>query len=532
MEWAGGLYDSSRQTGSERGDVAALSIREPEIRFDASEGLLDDKQLTLAFQRGDEDAYRAIYESYHRSVYGVCWRMLGHREDAQEATQETFLRVYQALGRFNGRYQLGPWIVRIATNVCLDHLRGRTRKPVGLTPVDELEREPQTVDDGPEELYLRSVEGRRIRRTLASLPSTHRVAIVLRDFQGLSYKDIALALDISETQVKALIHRARKGFKKSWNSAPLAALWPAAMLHRVADRLRRPVFVRGGAADIVTSSGGATGAATAVNPAVANGMIQNLAQVVTERFAPAVTAAVIGTGAMAGAPAIVGGVQATVMAESIAASISAGASAVASAADDLEAIVASGDALTTTNEGGVPQATAGDDLAPQEVSTTVAPNVQVSVVAPPDPVPVTNDPFVATAPSADGPVTTGEPLPEAPTTETESPPAEDVVDPVDDVTLEEPPGDTVGEEPVSTDPGDGVDVDPQPSDSGGSIDPGTGAPDEIDPGATDPDAPADTVEEGTETGDLDVDEAVDGLAGDGEVAGVAAEPLSATLTSE
>ncbi|MEA2487456.1 MAG: hypothetical protein QOF16_1110, partial [Actinomycetota bacterium] len=119
--------------------------------------------------------------------------MLGQPEDAKEASQETFLRVYQGLGRFNGRYQLGPWITRIATNVCLDQLRSRQRKPSQAMPIEDFIRFEPATEGGvpePEAVVIRNFESRRVRKVLESLPPAHRAAIVLRDFEGLSYSEV------------------------------------------------------------------------------------------------------------------------------------------------------------------------------------------------------------------------------------------------------------------------------------------------------------------------------------------------------
>lgn len=205
---------------------------------DLEEVPYDDKVLTLAFQRGEKGAYQAIYDRYHTRVQSICRRMLSNPDDAHEAAQETFLRTYQALARFNGRYQLGAWIGRIATNICLDHLRARSRSPV--LPTDELPEsgsEEQWRDADPANIYLKSLEGKRIVRVLDSLPPLHRAAIVLRDFEGFSYEEVATALSITECQVKALIHRARKSFKRSWVSA-FGILAPARIWSRLAERLR------------------------------------------------------------------------------------------------------------------------------------------------------------------------------------------------------------------------------------------------------------------------------------------------------
>ncbi len=249
-------------------------------------GSLEDKELTLAFQSGDEGAYQAIYERYSTRVHSVCRRMLGNPQDAQEAAQESFLRVYQALGRFNGRYQLGAWITRIATNVCLDHLRSRARRPVDVAPLEvvELDEDRHLTDDDPEFLAIRNAEGRRVRKVLSKLPPLHRAAIVLRDFEGLSYSEVAVALQLSECQVKALIHRARQNFKRSW--APLSLLMPWRLLGRVRE------------VDTTTRDHVSQAVATSTQIApVCTTAFQQCGQYVAERVAPIFTAAVIGAAA-------------------------------------------------------------------------------------------------------------------------------------------------------------------------------------------------------------------------------------------
>jgi RNA polymerase sigma-70 factor, ECF subfamily len=88
---------------------------------------LPDRELVLAFQAGEDDAFDHLYQRHRARVTRICRRMLGNLNDAEEASQETFLKAFGALHRFNGRYQVGPWLARIATNVCVDHLRSRGR---------------------------------------------------------------------------------------------------------------------------------------------------------------------------------------------------------------------------------------------------------------------------------------------------------------------------------------------------------------------------------------------------------------------
>ena len=254
----------------------------------------EDKRLVLAFKAGNEDSYRAIYDRHSALVRRICRRMLVNKQDSDEAFQETFLKVYTALGRFNGRYQLGAWIARIATNVCLDHLRSRKRHPVESV-------EPEFLDgdidldvelNDPEHQVMRRHETRRVRRVLEQLPPTHRAAIVLRDFEGLSYAEVAKALDLNECQTKALIHRARKGFKRSWTGS-LAALLPWRFL-----RVRKLEGAEHSAQGWVPS--------VQVAASSCSSIAQQCVQVLGERLAPLATAAMM-TGVAAAGPAVMGG---------------------------------------------------------------------------------------------------------------------------------------------------------------------------------------------------------------------------------
>lgn len=264
----------------------AQRMQEPPEVAGLPVGSLEDKELTLAFQAGDKGAYQAIHDRYETRVHNVCRRMLGNPHDAQEAAQESFLRVYQALGRFNGRYQLGAWITRIATNVCLDHIRSRSRRPVDAVELDvlELDRDRHNGEDDPQDITIRRAESRRVRKILAQLPPLHRAAIVLRDFEGLSYAEVAVALEMTECQVKALIHRARQNFKRSW--APLSILLPWRLVNRFKE------------VDHVSKDQVAQAAVTTAQVAPScTSMLQQCSQYMGQHVAAAVTAAIVGTAA-------------------------------------------------------------------------------------------------------------------------------------------------------------------------------------------------------------------------------------------
>ena len=256
----------------------------------------DDEAMATAFKRGDRDAYHVIYRRYEARVEGVCRRMLRDGEDAREATQETFLRVYQGLGRFNGRYQLGAWIARIAMNVCLDHIRSRKRRPV-MSLVDEVpEAKLRTFENGPEDALLSSTESQLVRETLASLPDLHRAAMVLREYEGLSYAEIAEALAISDAQVKALLHRARSRFRKSWERAAVSALLPWRIFQRVRARASHDNAVGSSLPHVADSVGSSTQWVTTCATA-----IQSCAPAIGERAAVIFTALAVGAATTSGA---------------------------------------------------------------------------------------------------------------------------------------------------------------------------------------------------------------------------------------
>lgn len=191
--------------------------------MDREEGLQDwpDRDLVVAYKGGVPEAYDEMYRRYNARIQGVCRRMLGNPEDAREATQETFLKAYQALPRFNGQYKLGAWLSRIASNVCVDHIRRRTRSAV-MTPLDE-NHETTDFELGPEDVVVRDVPA---LSTLETIQPLHARALKLRNLEGFSHKEIADQLGMSPMQVKALLHRARVSFKRAWDNASGWALAP------------------------------------------------------------------------------------------------------------------------------------------------------------------------------------------------------------------------------------------------------------------------------------------------------------------
>lgn len=163
-------------------------------------------------QRGSEEAFEALIESYENGIYRTCLRMMGENQAALDACQETFIKLYRYVGTFKGDSAFSTWVYRVTSNVCLDELRKRSRK--SAASLDEMEENGHfesmgAVRDIPEEDLLRSEQRRVLLSALNHLNPEHKIAIVLRDIQGFSYDEIAEMLDISLGTLKSRISRAR-----------------------------------------------------------------------------------------------------------------------------------------------------------------------------------------------------------------------------------------------------------------------------------------------------------------------------------
>ncbi|HTO92382.1 MAG TPA: sigma-70 family RNA polymerase sigma factor [Candidatus Sulfotelmatobacter sp.] len=174
----------------------------------------DDSGIVQRCLAGDERAYRELVEHYQKPVYTVAFRMLRSAEDAEDITQETFVRVFRALDRYDPSRSFEAWLFTITTRLCIDLLRRRKVRPVSLVRRDAETDEEQSVDVEdpglkPDELTSHAEEERRTRTLIDSLPPHYRIVVVLRHQQDMSYEEIAEALHLPLGTVKARIHRAR-----------------------------------------------------------------------------------------------------------------------------------------------------------------------------------------------------------------------------------------------------------------------------------------------------------------------------------
>ena len=163
---------------------------------------VDDAFLLAAAQDGDVDAFEALVRRHQAAVFRVALRMLGSRADAQDATQETFVRAWRALPAFRRQSAVSTWLYRIVTRRCLDLITSR-RLTAGLDELDfASDSDPVQATEERERL-------RAVTRAIAALPGEQRAALVLREFEGLAYQEVADVLGTSLAAVKGRIHRAR-----------------------------------------------------------------------------------------------------------------------------------------------------------------------------------------------------------------------------------------------------------------------------------------------------------------------------------
>ena len=175
----------------------------------------DDASLVRRCLKDDPDAFRFLVERYQAEVYGLALRILGRAEDAEDLAQETFLRAFRALGRYDPTRPFGAWLHTIAARLCIDHHRRNRAKFVSLTqPEEGTAGEERTIEledpaDRPDEEVEKSELARRLDTLVQELPPDSRTAILLRHQQDLPYEEIARVLGVPIGTVKARIHRAR-----------------------------------------------------------------------------------------------------------------------------------------------------------------------------------------------------------------------------------------------------------------------------------------------------------------------------------
>lgn len=163
---------------------------------------------------GDQAAFAAIFTRYERRIYNFTYRMMGNIEDANDLTQETFLRAYRALDKTDQELNINAWLHRIASNACMDVLRRRKR--FRWFPWEETRHDEPShrFEDNPERTVVGNESQELVRRVLARMSPRNRQALILREYEGLSVNEIAEVLNASRSAVKSMLFRGREEFRE------------------------------------------------------------------------------------------------------------------------------------------------------------------------------------------------------------------------------------------------------------------------------------------------------------------------------
>ncbi len=194
------------------------------VTFDVPMSPDRENRLIERLKSRDEAAFNEIVGLYQSRVYNLVYRMLGSREEAQDVAQEVFITVFKAIHLFRGESKFSTWLYRIATNHCKNRLKYLGRRAVyPKTPLDDLSERDQLESasmstsgtvDRPDRL-LEGVEVERLlQEAMVELDEDHRLLIVLRDIQNLSYQEIAEITQLAEGTVKSRLHRARAALRE------------------------------------------------------------------------------------------------------------------------------------------------------------------------------------------------------------------------------------------------------------------------------------------------------------------------------
>jgi RNA polymerase sigma-70 factor (ECF subfamily) len=172
-------------------------------------------------QQGSDEAFTRIVETYQTPVYNLCYRMLGEAEAAEDAAQETFLRVFQHLHRYDQKRPFATWLLSIAAHYCIDRLRRRRLAIFSMDEADESEggfELPDPASPDPEAESMKKEARDHLHGLLRSLEPTDRAAIVMRYWNDFSEAEIAEALNLSVSAVKSRLHRARRAIAGLWQA--------------------------------------------------------------------------------------------------------------------------------------------------------------------------------------------------------------------------------------------------------------------------------------------------------------------------
>ena len=172
--------------------------------------MMSDEELVARSRGGDLDSFNQLVLRWERPIYALAYRVIGREEDARDVAQETFLRAFRALSGFKGQAKFSSWLYRITLNLCRDWIRRERRTPIAQAPegIDLVELAGEAVGtESVDELVSRKELGRAVAKAMALLPDEQRTAIILKEYHGLTFQEIADLLDCPLSTVKTRLYQ-------------------------------------------------------------------------------------------------------------------------------------------------------------------------------------------------------------------------------------------------------------------------------------------------------------------------------------
>ncbi len=186
----------------------------------------DENAWIRQAQRGNDEAFTQLVETYQKPVFNLCYRMLGEPEAAEDAAQETFLRAYQNLSRYDNSRSFGTWILSIAAHYCIDRLRKRKFAVFSMDQEDEdgtpFEM-PDPASPDPEAESTKREDRDKLHHLLKDLDDIDRAAVIMRYWYDYSEVEIAEALNLTVSAVKSRLHRSRRELAELWQKEKSSA---------------------------------------------------------------------------------------------------------------------------------------------------------------------------------------------------------------------------------------------------------------------------------------------------------------------
>jgi RNA polymerase sigma-70 factor (ECF subfamily) len=180
----------------------------------------EDKRLIELALSGDEKAYESLLNKYRNLVFSIMLKMVRNKQEAEDLTQEAFMKAFSSLATFNDEFAFSTWLMKIASNNCIDFLRKRKLRTYSIhEPVqykdEKIEIDIPDHDPTPEKTLIQSERNRMIEETIKALPERYRYVIILRHKEEKSYEEIAEIMNLPLGTVKAQIFRAREILNKN-----------------------------------------------------------------------------------------------------------------------------------------------------------------------------------------------------------------------------------------------------------------------------------------------------------------------------